>query len=267
MLNKSKWVARAAYRAIRSQKMNRQKIAVQDEYSAGWESYAKYLEGCASLDDWLRIKGVEDVPHYCNVSGRIEYQAFNSADFNKRKILETLLREFPRVKSVTEYGCGVGRNLLFLKQQLPQVEFYGYELCKPGVEVAQAAAKKFGLDVKYSQLDYVAGQQSDYVFPITDVAFTLYSLEQLPTSNKLAMTNILAHTKLGSIHIEPVPENYPISLRGLIGRLDHWKADYLRGFEQNLSEIDLGEVKREFLGSAHNPLMFPTLYVIRKSKS
>jgi hypothetical protein len=132
------------------------------------------------------------------------------------------------------------------------------------VELAEAAAIKFGLDVSYSQLDYVGGSASDYVFPSTDVSFTMYSLEQLPDTNKAAVENILRHTTYGSIHIEPVPEMYPITLRGLIGRIDHWKANYLRNFERNISKLEKVEITRESLDSSHNPLMFPTLYVMKK---
>jgi hypothetical protein len=196
----------------------------------------------------------------------VKLQAFDWQYFNRNKVFEALRREFPNARSVTEYGSGVGRNLLFLKQRMPEVEFYGYELCRPGVELARAAAAKFGLQVQYSQLDYVGGAESEYVFPHTDVAFTMYSLEQIPVANKTALENMHRHVTLGSIHIEPVPENYPYTVRGMVGRLDHWKADYLRNFENNISTIDLAEIKRDRLNSAHNPLMFPTLYVLKKKQ-
>ena len=62
----------------------------------------------------------------------------------------------------------------------------------------------------------------------------MYSLEQLPVANDRAVRNILSNVNLGSIHLEPVPENYPLTYRGILGRLDHWKADYLRNFERNV---------------------------------
>ncbi|SRR6266568_360990 len=265
MLEDLKWLSKAALVAMIQPRVDRHKATVLGEYSPGWESYARHLEGCSTLDEWLRIQGVEDSPRYCNVSGKMKYQAFNSMEFNKRQILQTIQREFPDAQSVTEYGCGIGRNLLYLKRQLPHVAFYGYELCPPGVEIARTAAGKFGLDVKFSQLDYVEGPESDYVFPKTDIAFTMYSLEQLPTSNKVAVENILRRTVLGSIHLEPVPENYPYTLRGILGRVEHWKADYLKNFERNVASIELAEIKRNVLNSAHNPLMFPTLYVLKKA--
>lgn len=264
MFKNTKWLVKTAYIALMRPKQNREKTAVLEEYSAGWQSYSDQLEKCAALEDWLLIKGFEDILGYCQISGELKYQKFDSGDFNKRKILETLLREFPEVESITEYGCGIGRNLLFIKQQFPHLKCYGYELCLPGVEIAQAAANKFGLDVQFSQLDYVNGLDTEYVFPNTDVSFTMYSLEQLPTSNKQAVENILRHTNHGSIHLEPVPENYPFTLRGIIGRIDHWKADYLRNLDKNVSSLNLKEVKAETLNTSHNPLMFPTLYVLKK---
>ncbi len=263
MLLELKWLANATYFAIRRPRMARQKLNVVNEYTATWDSYSKYLDSCETLEEWLRIKGAEDIPQFYNVSGALKFEDFNVGAFNQRKIVAALRENFPAAKSITEFGCGVGRNLLYIKQQMPHLQCYGYELCRPGVEIARAAAKKFGLDVSYSQLDYVAGSESDYVFPKTDVAFTMYSLEQLPETNKIAIENILCHTHYGSIHIEPVPENYPLTYRGIIGRLDHWKANYLRNFERNITSLGLDEIKREYLNSAHNPLMFPTLYVLK----
>ena len=264
MLNEVQWLVKAGIYSVIRPKMNRQKLNVLDEYSAGWVSYSKYLDKCETLSDWLLIQGMEDVPSFCQVDGKMVYKKFDSGEFNKQKLFQTLQRDFPTATSVTEYGCGIGRNLLFLKQQMPHVDFYGYELCKPGVEIANAAAKKFGLDVKYSQLDYAEGDDSDFIFPNTDVAYTMYSLEQLPDSNKVAMENILRHTNLGSIHIEPVVENYPLTLRGLIGRLDHWKADYLKNFEKNISTLGLKEWQKDVLNTTHNPLMFPSVYILKK---
>jgi len=264
VLKKINWYRDAAYIALRRPKLNRQNFSVSEEYSAGWSQYAKYLDSSTSLDDWFRIKGYEDPPAFCNIDGKLSFQSFDSMGFNRLQLLQALKRNFPNAKSITEYGCGVGRNLLFLKKHLPHLECYGYELCQPGVEIAQRAAEKFGLDVKYSRLDYVEGSESEYVFPQTEVAFTMYSLEQLPNTNKLAVENILRHTVNGSIHIEPVTENYPNTLRGLIARLDHWKADYLKDFEKNISNLDIVLSERIVLGSAHSPLMFPTLYVTKK---
>jgi hypothetical protein len=264
MFKKLKWLVLATSMAIIRRKMRRKTTNVSDEYSAGWSSYEQYLSKCNSMEEWMEINGLEDQPAYCNLSGKLEYCQFNWRDANLRLLLETLRREFPNARSITEYGCGIGRNLLYLKKHLPEMECYGYELCQPGVEIAQAAAKKWGLSVSYSQLDYVNDEDDKYSHPLTDIAFTMFSLEQLPDTNKQAMENILRHISVASIHIEPVPENYPLTLRGVVGRLDHWKASYLANFERSLSSLAEVSIERTRLDTSHNPLMFPTFYVIRK---
>jgi hypothetical protein len=263
-MGKVDFLVRMAWTIFRRQKVTRDKSNVLHEYLDGWNQYWTYLNEAKSLDQWLRIPGLEDVPAFYNVQGQLSYEAFDSADYYRRELLSALRTHFPQANSLTEFGAGVGRNLLFLKRELPNVSLYGYELCAPGVDVGRAAAAKFGVDVQYAQLDYIHDESEKYVFPVTDVAFTMFSLEQIPRENERAIRNILKHVRLGTVHIEPVPENYPLSMRGLLGRLDHWKVDYLAGFDKTVRRLGLKDVIIEPVRSAHNPLMFPSLYILRK---
>lgn len=264
-VGKLEFLARRAWTVLRRQKLNRDEINVLQEYSDGWDRYRAHLAAARSLDEWLRIPGWEDVPDFYNVQGRLSYEAFDSAGYYRRTLLEAVRKHFPQARSVTEYGSGVGRNLLYLKREMPQIEVYGYELCQPGVEVGRQAAEKFGIPARYEQLDYLRDPPEKYQLPVTDIAFTMFSLEQLPRDSARAARNILDHVRLGTLHIEPVPENYPFSLRGLLGRVDHWKVDYLSGFDRAVRTLGLREVIVESLASAHNPLMFPSLYILRKA--
>jgi SAM-dependent methyltransferase len=256
--------ARSTLFTLRRGQQNRDTTAVLDEYTGGWDQYRKFLSSTKNLDEWLWIPEFEDRPAYCNVNGKLSFQAFDSADYYRRTLLDCIRRHFPKARSVTEFGCGVGRNLLFLKRECPDIECFGYELCQPGVEVAQAAAQKFGIQVSYAQLDYVKDAAEKYVFPETDIAFTMFSLEQLPRNSDEAVNNILGHVRLGSIHMEPVPENYPRSLRGVLGRIEHRRVDYLSGFDAAVRSMNLRSVTHEKMASAHNPLMFPSLYILQK---
>ncbi|THJ19897.1 MAG: class I SAM-dependent methyltransferase [Nitrospira sp. CG24E] len=258
---------RMTYAVLRRRRLKRKTANVVQEYSDGWNQYRDYLRKAKTLEDWLRVPGVEDQPGFFNVEGRLSYQSFDHIGFYRRTLLEALRRHFTGISSITEYGCGVGRNLLFLKSRFPQVAMYGYELCAPGVEIARAASEKFGLDCCFSQLDYLHGHSSQYVFPDSDIGFTMFSLEQIPKESQAALRNILHHVRFGSLHIEPVPENYPLSLRGLVGRLDHWKVDYLTGFDKSVRRLGLKDVIVEPVCSAHNPLMFPSLYILNKAQS
>ena len=258
------FLARTVYSTLRRPKLNRDTLNVVQEYSDGWSEYYTYLERAGSLEQWLTIAGVQDQPSWRNIDGRLEYGVFDATAFYRAAILSALREHFPNARSIIEFGCGVGRNVMYLKRELPQAQLFGYELCTPGVEVAQTAAAKFGTEVQYAQLDYVNDPPSKYKFGQSDVAFTLFSLEQLPRQNARALRNILAHVELGSIHIEPVPENYPYSVRGMLGRIDHWKVDYLAGFDRAVRALNLKGVHVQRLASAHNPLMFPSRYVLLK---
>lgn len=262
--NKIEFLARKAYFVLRRQRLDRDKTNVLQEYSDGWNQFRAHLDQARTLDDWLRIRGVEDQPAYYNVDGELRYESFDSAGYYRRILLDALRRHFPQAQSVIEFGAGVGRNVLFLKRERPDWDLYGYELCSPGVEVAQAAARRFAVQVRYAQLDYLNDPPAKYVLPTTDVGYTMFSLEQLPRQNEHAVRNMLDHVRLGTLHIEPVPENYPYTLRGLLGRFDHWKVDYLNGFDRAVRKLALERVIVERVGSAHNPLMFPSLYVLRK---
>lgn len=257
--------ARATWLTFRRGQQTRDGASVVREYSNGWDQYKEFLRRATNFNDWMKIRGLEDAPGFYNVDGKVAYMAFDSASYYRLSLLDSIRKHFPTAKSVTEFGCGVGRNLLFLKSELPELECYGYELCQPGVDVATAAARRFGLDVQYSQLDYVKDKEEKYVFPPTDIAFTMFSLEQLPRNSDVAMKNILSRVTMGSIHIEPVPENYPWNLRGVLGRIEHRKVDYLSGFDSVVRTLNVPAVTVVRMTSAHNPLMYPSLYVLNKS--
>jgi hypothetical protein len=261
------FMAKTAAYVLRRPKLSRKTAEVTQEYSAGWNEYRDYLEQAQSLNDWLRVPGVEDRPAFYNVDGSLKYLSFNSMDFYRSQLIRLLSQAFPEAKSVTEFGCGIGRNLLYLKSQQPSLHVQGYELCQPGVDVSQAAAHKFKIEAKYAQLDYVNDPQDKYVLPACDVAFTMFSLEQLPTKCDVALRNILSNARLGSIYIEPVPENYPWNFRGVLGRIDHWKVGYLTGFDTAVRSLNLASIEVHKLQSAHNPLMFPSAYVLRKRQA
>lgn len=234
------------------------------EYSDGWRQYEQYLSASKALDDWLTIRNVDDAACYFNFEGKLKYGNFDSSHYYRETLVDVLRTHFPGAKSVTEFGAGVGRNLLYLKRRIPALDVYGYELCSPGVKIAREAAIKFGASANYAPLDYLNDPPEKFIFPDTDVAFTMFSLEQIPTGVSVALKNILSRTRMGSIHIEPVPENYPMTLRGILARIDHWKVNYLSGFDRAVHSIDGVTIVVAPMMSSHNPLMFPSVYVLKK---
>ncbi|MBN9287344.1 MAG: hypothetical protein BGO43_15745 [Gammaproteobacteria bacterium 39-13] len=264
---KIKEISKLGYIALRRSRISRSKSTVQGEYENGWKQYEAILEKCDTLESWLYLKGIEDQPIICNINGKMCFTSYNMPEFNRQSILRTMKNEFDQISSITEFGSGLGRNLLYIKKLFPHIQCYGYELCVNGVEMAKRASKKFGVDVQYSQLDFVNDSEEKYVFPKTDVAFTMYALEQIPLASSKAIQNILNHVHKGSVHIEPVVENYPMTLRGVIGKIDHWKIDYLRNFEKGLKKFSDIAFTKEQVNTSHNPLMYPSIYCVKKINS
>jgi hypothetical protein len=235
---------------------------VRDGYEDTWGRHRQALDEAKTVEDWLYIKGIDDVPTACAVDGKVTRRSFDWARYNVDRIGDELQARFANAQSVTEYGCGVGRNLLRLKMRFPHLKVYGYELAAAGVDIARRAAEKFGFDASYAELDYVQGSPEQFVFPATDVAMTVFSLEQVPYTNMIALKNMLDRVKMGSIHLEPVSENYPMTYRGILGRIYSRRVDYLSNFDAGVRALRLKNVSRQVLSDAHNPLVYPSLYVL-----
>jgi hypothetical protein len=263
-LERIKQISKLGYIALRRSVMCRKKSTVLTEYEAGWKKYESILETCHSLEDWLYLKGIEDKSILCNIDGKMCFSNYNMSEFNRQSLLKSIQSQFDNVSSITEFGSGLGRNLLYIKKMFPHIQCYGYELCVNGIDIAKRSSEKFGIDVKFSQLDFMNDSEDKFVFPKTDLAFTMYALEQIPRDSSKAIRNIMNHVAKGSIHIEPVVENYPLTLRGIIGKIDHWKVDYLRNFEKNLKTITDITFTKEKIYTSHNPLMYPSVYCIKK---
>lgn len=264
-IENAEFLARSLVTTIRRHQSDRSKRAVEEEYSTGWTQYNAWLDRTDRIESWLRIPGVEDQASPSNVNGRLTTGAFDSGAYYRQVLIDAIHRYFPAARSFAEFGSGVGRNLIAVKQAIPEATCFGYELCHPGVDVARRAASKFNFDIQYAQLDYVNDPPDKYVFPVTDIAFTVFSLEQLPTQSGTALRNILPRVRLGTLHLEPVPENYPWVPRGILGRIEHRRVDYLGGFDAIARGTPGVSASFERMASAHNPLMFPSLYVLRKT--
>jgi hypothetical protein len=238
---------------------------VREGYTGSWSAYQKRLDRAKTLDEWLCIPGWDDAPTTHVYEGKVRHAGFDTNRYWMDEIEKTIREHFPGARSITEYGCGVGRNMLAMKKRFPEMACYGYELAEAGVEVARNAAKKFGLDVQYAQLDYVKDGPAKYVHPKTDLALTVFSLEQIPHVSPVAVKNMLDHVVLGTIHVEPVCENYPKSYLGVLGRLYSKRVDFLQNFDFGVRALPVSSVHRKVLDTSHNPLIpNPSVYALVK---
>jgi hypothetical protein len=246
---------------LRRRRKARDKEKVIYEYTKKWRTKHQSLESCETLEDWLYVHTRH--PDVWRRNGKLgtgrdlkPYLVF------LKPIEDAIVKYFPHARSITEYGCGSGLNLLYLKEALPSLECYGYELTHEGANLARSAAEKFALNVEFRQFDYVQYKPVDNLFPPTDLALTVLSLEQIPRKHLTALQNIHKNTLLASIHIEPIIEQAPLTPWGLLARIYHRKRDYLQGFMRSVKRHGTTPLVNQRLNDTPSPLTFPSLLIL-----
>jgi SAM-dependent methyltransferase len=153
---------------------------------------------------------------------------------------------------VVEFGCGTGRNLLYLAQRFPNLRFLGLEQEPSTVAFAKSAAEKWGLDIEFIQANVCA--------PVTglpknvEIAFSMHALEWMPGIFTSAVQNMIGCSTRAAMFYEPVWELWPWSLRGIVSRLRILHHDYIRGLLSYIRKLDYPIVEANRLSASANPL-------------
>jgi len=243
---------------------NRTLDQVEHRYNIKWKK-DKYILNNSNYLEWVNGK---KEPDYHLINKKLVFCHFNERYFFLDKVFEILDKNFSNFKSLTEFGSGNGQNLLMLKKKYLNKKFYGYELSESGVEISKFAAEKFDLDVNYSKLNFAKNYNDvNHVYPKSDISFTFTALEQVSHYNDLknSINNILNHSNLGCIFIEPIVENYPNTLHGKLSKIYHYKHNYIKQFEKVLNEIKIvKKYNKEVINFSGNPFMYLSLYIIYK---
>lgn len=148
-------------------------------------------------------------------------------------VLERLRRAVeayvPLGGTVVEFGSGDGRNLLYLKQQFPQVRCIGLEVSPVSVELSRRLASKFGLEVDFYPCNVCAPLPADLKPHRAELVFSCFALEMMPRIFRQGLNNMGQLSTGHIVLIEPIPELWPWNLRGWISRLRVLALDRLRG--------------------------------------
>ncbi|MDH3728675.1 MAG: class I SAM-dependent methyltransferase [Myxococcales bacterium] len=162
--------------------------------------------------------------------------------------------------TVVEFGCGTGRNLLYLARRFPNLELIGIEITPKTVERARHVASENGMNVTFLEGDMTSPPA---ITADVDVVYSIHALEQLPRSFALAVDAMLGLARRGVVLFEPVHELFPRTIVGLAGRFRIYNADYLDGLLGYLKEKGADIVKARALATAGYPLNRTTEIVIR----
>jgi SAM-dependent methyltransferase len=137
--------------------------------------------------------------------------------------------------TVAEFGSGSGRNLLYLKSRLPDLEFIGLDLSPVSVELARQLSNQFGHPVRFEVANACESLPARVPNRV-DIAFSSHALEMMPRAFVGAIDNMLSIATRHVLFFEPIPELWPSTARGCASHCRAYVMDRLRGFMPALAE-------------------------------
>lgn len=158
---------------------------------------------------------------------------------------ELAKRYLSKVKSVVEFGCGTGHNLLRIKKVNPKAIFVGCDWTKS----SQKIVNKLGDNFVGVNFDFFKPSDDNLTFGYGNFdtgVLTVAALEQVGTKYKKFVSYLLRNKPSVVVHIEPMPEYLdPTNL--LIDYLSvkyMEKRKYLSGYPIYLRELEKkGKIK------------------------
>jgi SAM-dependent methyltransferase len=167
-------------------------------------------------------------------------------------------RFFRDVRSVYEFGCGSGFNLIALAQQLPGKKLFGLDWSKSSYEMVNLFREKLGIDITGRHFDFFKPDRGVELGPEAGV-FTMCALEQVGPRHDEFLGYLLEKRPGICVNMEPLVELY--DLDNPVDRLAvryHRKRGYLEGFVTKLRDlessgrIDILDTRRFDFGSMYH---------------
>ncbi|MHB1224992.1 MAG: class I SAM-dependent methyltransferase [Gemmatimonadaceae bacterium] len=172
---------------------------------------------------------------------------------------------------VVEFGCGDGRNLIYLQRAFPDRDFVGLELSGVSCALARRLAERFDAKVTFHEADVTAALPAALPPRSAAMAYSCHALEQMPRIFARALANMATVSSNAIILLEPVPELWPWSMRGLVSRLRVRAIDRMRGLTDAAARLagggDWTVVTARRLGYGSNPLNETCEIVLRRTAS
>jgi SAM-dependent methyltransferase len=243
--------ARIVARRMLGRRYVRDTTAVIAEYEADRRAWAdRWRRGPWDLDEYILSDFDEAVAarYHQLIDGRLTTGAWREA---RSRFIAHVVRTIMDYKpdSVTEFGCGIGRNLLAIKRALPGAQCAGLELTQSSVQLANEASRYYGLPIEVQQADVTKPLD---VKPV-DVCYSVHALEQIPDAAG-AFEQMRALSRKAVVMWEPVPELYPRTIRGAAGRLRAVHLDRLRGIYSYIKQNGYPVTRIHMLPDATNAL-------------
>ena len=226
-----------------------------EERAAAWESrWREQLEAfrVSPLDSLL-------IPRFIRAGQPVRWrqQFYHPTDHQHelnyvRMMQEHIGDRMEGCKSIHEFGCGTGFNLLAMKRRFPGATVAGYDYSRAAVALASESARHYGLSITTSRFDMATQEPIAYTLGPDSGVFTFGALEQLGPRRFQAFIDYLIEQRPSIVvHVEPVPELLdPDNLVDALSLRFHRRRGYTEGLLAYLhGRVNMLEVERSWFGS------------------
>jgi len=189
------------------------------------------------------------------------------------KVMRNVLfrKYFGGVRSIFEFGCGTGLNLLHLAEIFPGKPLYGLDWAESSCNIVDQLAKAQGINLKGIKFDMFT-PDSGLNLSAGDGVFTIGALEQLGTGFGPFLSFLREKSPAICIHFETMNELYsePTLSDYLIKRYSDTRK-YLDGFLDALKKLEVSghaeivQIQRTFGSQYHEGYSFVVWRPINKA--
>lgn len=165
---------------------------------------------------------------------------------------------FAQAKSVYEFGCGSGFNLVALSKQFPLTRLYGLDWSKSSYEIVNMLRETHGLKISGLPFNFFEPNHDLELDPDAGV-LTMCALEQIGPRHEAFVNFLLEKKPSICVNMEPLVDLYDESrLVDYLAVRYHRKRGYLEGYLpylkdlQSQGKIEIVEIRRFFFGSLYH---------------
>ena len=195
---------------------------------------------------------------------RLNQQFIKSENQNLESVLWNILRVwlfityFSSVKTIYEFGCGTGQNLVSLAKLYPNKKLFGLDFVSSSVNLINLIHEKHGLNIQGQLFDMI---HPDYNFTLKSesAVFTAFSIEQTGNQYEDFINYILRNNVALCVHIEPLAEVYDQeNLIDYLAYKFHSKRNYPNGLIKLLKELEsdgrivIDKIRRYYFGNLNH---------------
>jgi hypothetical protein len=141
-------------------------------------------------------------------------------------------------ENIYEFGCGTGKNLVFLANLFNDKKYFGLDWAVSSQEIIDLISEHHGFDITGHKFDFYKPNTELNILPNSGI-FTICALEQIGDKYKLFVDYLLDKKPKICLHIEPINELYDENSEfENIALKFHHSRNYLNNYLSYLKKLE-----------------------------